>query len=327
MPTTRTTGFVSVGSLPPASELRRCVDRAHARAALIDDGEVSTVYPTLARARRDAFAISIAGIDGACHGVGDVDERFSIMSVAKPFVLALVCEHLGVDETRQAVGVNATGRVFNSLEAVDSMRDGRTNPMVNPGAIATTSHVPGATIDDRWDTIRAVLSAFAGRDLDVDEQVLESVLATNHRNRELARQVHAYGGLAIDADQAVELYTMQSALSVTTRDLANMGATLAAGGRNHATGEQVASPRTCRHVLAAMATAGLYERSGDWLWDVGLPGKSGISGCIFTVAPGKAALATYAPPLDPAGNSVRGTWVCEQLAFELGLDVFAVPIP
>lgn len=319
------TVFVSTGPMPSSDEVRQAIDDVHARFAPVDDGTVATVYPALARAPRESFAVALATIGGACHEAGDVDVPFTLMSAAKPFVLALVCEAVGVDATRDAIGVNATGRAFNSVEAVDVMPDGRTNPMVNPGAIATSSRVPGRDLDERWESIRAKLSAFAGRELAVDTDVLECARDTNHRNRELAAHVDAHGGLAISASESVELYTRQSSLSVTCRDLAMMGATLAAGGRHPVSGVTVVAPRVARHVLAAMATAGMYERSGDWLWDVGLPGKSGISGCIVTIAPGKGALASWSPPLDEAGNSVRGTLVAEQLAVQLGLDLFAVP--
>ena len=122
---------------------------------------------------------------------------------------------------------------------------------------------------------------------------------------------------------AVELYTRQSCLSVSARDLAVMGATLADGGVNPVTGERVVSAETCRYTLAVMTTAGLYEMSGDWLYDIALSGKSGIGGGIVTVAPGKGGLGTFAPRLDGAGNSVKGQLAAAFLSHRLGLDVFA----
>lgn len=310
--------YVSTGSLPAREVVRRTLDEAFERCRSIDEGEVSTIYPALARARRDAFAMAICAVDGSEHEVGDCTERFTLMSVSKPFVLALTCDRVGVDETRDLVGANATGRAFNSLDAVLESPDGRTNPMVNAGAIATTALAGG------WDPILDTLSRFAGEPVDIDPEVLESARATNHVNRSLATALHERGALRGDPAEAVDLYTRQCSIAVTVRQLARMGATIAAGGRQPVTGVQVTSARTSRHVLAAMATAGMYERSGDWLWDVGLPGKSGISGCIVTIAPGKGALATWSPPLDAAGNSVRGVHAAEQLAVELGMDVFAV---
>ena len=245
------------------------------------------------------------------------------MSVAKPFTFALVCEELGPEEMRERVGVNATGRPFNSLAGVEESPDGRTNPMVNSGAIATTSLAPGRDADERWAFIRDGLSRFAGRRLSLDEEVYRSASETNQRNRDLAGLLERRGRLYRDPAEAVDLYTRQSTLSVSARDLAVMGATLAGGGVNPVTGERVVDAETCRFTLSIMATSGLYETSGDWLYEVGLPGKSGIGGGIVTVAPGKAGLGTFAPRLDEAGNSVKGQLTARFMARSAGLDIFA----
>jgi glutaminase len=150
-----------------------------------------------------------------------------------------------------------------------------------------------------------------------------SASATNHRNRALAHLLHSNGLITGDPDEAVELYTRQSCLAVDVRDVALMGATIANGGQNPRTGEQVVNATMCHDVMAVMATAGLYETSGDWLWDVGLPGKSGISGIVVALSPGKGAIAAFSPRLDHAGNSIRGQIAAKLLSQELGLDVFA----
>jgi glutaminase len=220
------------------------------------------------------------------------------------------------------VGVNATGLPFDAPEAVERAEDGRTNPMVNPGAIATVGLLPGGAPDERWETLRDGLSRFAGRPLALDEEIHASASASNHHNRRLARLLHERGRLAGDPRAVLDLYTRQSCLAVTARDLAVMGATLADGGVNPVTRERVVDADVCRHVLSAMATAGLYEASGDWLYGVGLPGKSGIGGGMVTVSPGKGGLGTFSPLLDRAGNSVRGTLVARFLSRRLGLDLF-----
>jgi glutaminase len=199
--------------------------------------------------------------------------------------------------------------------------------MVNPGAVATTSLVPGATIEERWHFIVDGLSRFAGRQLSLDEDVHRSSSGTNYVNRSIVNLLASRGVVSGDPGEALDLYTRQSALAVTARDLATMGATLALGGVNPTTGEQVVAEETCRFVLAVMTTAGLYETSGEWLYDVGLPGKSGIGGGIVTVAPGKGGLATFSPPLDEAGNSVRGQHVARFLSRALGLDIFVSRAP
>jgi glutaminase len=254
---------------------------------------------------------------------GDSQTLFTLMSVAKPFVFALVCARIGLEAVRELVGLNATGRPFNSIEAVERGAGGRTNPMVNPGAIATTSLTPGTGVSQRWSMLQEGLSQFAGRSLAVDDGTLDSALATNHRNRALANLLASFGSVHGDPDEAVQLYTRQSCLAVTAVDLAVMGTTLASGGINPLTRERVVDAETAHHTLAVMTIAGLYETSGDWLIDIGVPGKSGIGGGIVTVSPGKGALGTFSPLLDAAGNSVRGQLAARFLSRGLGLDVFA----
>jgi glutaminase len=243
------------------------------------------------------------------------------MSVSKPFVFALVCQEVGVEEVRQRVGVNATGLAFNSLEGIERNPDGRTNPMVNSGAIATTSLVPGATFEAQWRFIHEGLSRFAGRSLPLNEEVYASASETNFRNQSIARLLQSYGRIYLDPAAAVDLYTKQCSLNVSARDLAVMGATLADGGVNPLTKERVVDAAVCHYALAVMLTAGLYETSGDWLYDIGLPGKSGIGGGIVTVSPGKGGLGTFAPRLDSAGNSIKGQLVAKFLSQQLGLDL------
>lgn len=314
--------FVSTGSLPAPDQIRALVDRAWSTYATVTDGEVSRVYPALERVDPALFGICLVGTNGTSYAVGDADVPFSIMSVSKPFVLALACEAIGPDAVRAKVGVNATGMAFNSVAAIERSPDGRTNPMVNSGAIATTSLIPGETPDERWATILRGLSRFAGRELVVNEEIYASASATNFRNRSLVAMLRSLGAIYTDPAEALDLYTRQCALDVTARDLAVMGATIADGGVNPVTKERVIDPAACHYVLAVMATAGMYETSGDWLYEVGLPGKSGIGGGIVTVSPGKGALATFAPPLDAAGNSVRGQLVTRALSRHLGMDLF-----
>jgi glutaminase len=306
---------VSTGQLPPAEAVQAWIDEAHARFATNAEGEVSRVYPALARMPADLFGICVVGTAGRAFSAGDAEREFTIMSVSKPFAFALLCDRLGPDELRRRVGVNGTGLPFNSLAAVESSADGRTNPMVNAGAIATTSLAPG------WEFLHEGLSRFAGRELALDEEVYASASATNARNQSIARLLQDRGRIYRDPAEAVDLYTRQCSLRVSARDLAVMGATLADGGVNPLTGARVIAAEVCHHTLAVMLTAGLYETSGDWLYDVGLPAKSGIGGGIVTISPGKGGMGTFAPPLDPAGNSVRGQLVARFLSAQLGLDL------
>jgi glutaminase len=315
--------FVSTGGLPGVEAVADLVQATYKAFHDVTDGVVSAVYPALSRADPDSFGVCVGAIDGRLFEAGDSRRLFTIMSVAKPFVFAAICQAVGVDAVRELVGVNATGLSFNSVQAVEQSRAGRTNPMVNPGAIATTSLTPGHSLDDRWRFVLESLSAFAGHELVLDDEVLASALATNHRNRALAALLKSVGGLAGDPDDAVELYTRQSCLSVAATDLAVMGATLADGGVCPVTQQRVIDPDVARVTLAVMTIAGLYEASGDWLLDVGMPGKSGIGGGIVTVSPGKGALATFGPRLDQAGNSVTGVLAARFLSRRLGLDLLA----
>ncbi|MGC4105093.1 MAG: glutaminase A [Thermomicrobiales bacterium] len=321
-PPADTPGFVSTGTLPPPERIQALVEAAWTTYAPVSEGAVSPVYPALARVSADLFGLCLTGTAGASFAVGDADVPFTIMSVSKPFVLALVCEALGPEMVRARIGVNATGLAFNSATAVERSADGRTNPMVNSGAIATTSLVPGDSADARWACIHDGLSRFAGRDLAVNDETYASASETNFKNRSLVALLQSLGSIYCDPVEALDLYTRQCALDVSARDLATMGATLADGGVNPITKERVVSPEVCHYVLAVMATAGMYETSGDWLYEVGLPGKSGIGGGIVTVSPGKGALATFSPPLDAAGNSVRGQLATRFLSHQLGMDLF-----
>jgi glutaminase len=314
---------VSTGTLPDAEAVAALVREAHERYRGITEGSVADYIPALAAARPDWFGICVAGVKGGVFATGDDGQAFSIQSISKPFVFALVCQALGGGRARAAVGVNATGLPFNSVMAIELNADRTMNPMVNAGAIATTSLAPGANAEERWRFIQEGLSRFAGRDLAVDGEVYASEAATNQRNQGIARLLHGYGRMYSDPDEATDIYTRQCALAVTARDLAVMGATLADGGVNPVTKERVVDADRCRRVLAVMATAGLYEQSGDWLYEIGLPGKSGVAGGIVTIAPGKGGLGVFSPPLDAAGNSVRGQLVTRFLSERLGLNLFA----
>ncbi|WP_313351442.1 glutaminase A [Paracoccus sp. (in: a-proteobacteria)] len=313
--------YVSTGQLPPDDRVSALVHQAYQRFSGDQQGEVSQVYPALARVEPDLFGISMVDDSGRITEAGDALREFTIMSVSKPFIFALVCDLLGPTGARERIGANATGRAFNSLAGIEQQPSGQTNPMVNAGAIATTSLAAGDTEAEKWRFLHEGLSRFAGRELQVDDEVYASATDTNFRNRSIAWMLQSLGRVYCDPALAVELYTRQCALNVSARDLAVMGATLADGGFNPVTREQVIKPETCHYTLAVMITAGLYETSGDWLYEIGLPGKSGIGGGIVTVSPGKGGLGTFGPRLDEAGNSVKGQLATQFLSQRLGLDL------
>lgn len=315
--------MVSTGELPSRQAIFEALRDAYHRGQQVDAGKVADYIPILAEADPSWFGVCLTGARGAQVAVGDTEVPFSIQSVSKPFVFALVCEAIGAEEAREKLGVNSTGLPFDSVMAVELNADRTMNPMVNAGAMATTSLVPGTTPAERWEWLVAGMSEFAGRPLTMNQRVYESESATNLRNQGIAHLLDGYGCMYSDPDEATDLYTRQCSLEITTIDLSIMGATLADGGVNPMTGARVIDERLCRRVLAVLATAGMYERSGDWLFDVGLPGKSGVSGGMVTIAPGKGSVATFSPPLDEAGNSVRGQIATHHLSEALGLNLFA----
>ena len=314
---------VSTGHLPASERVRALVAEAYERFRSVDEGKNADYISALAKVPSDLFGLCVAGANGTIHAVGDANYEFSIQSVSKPFVFALVCQAIGEDEAREKLGVNSTGLPFNSVIAIERTDDGTTNPMVNAGAIAAASLAPGATAAAKWQFIRDGLSAFAGRELELNREVYESEAAANQRNQGMANLLRTYGRIYFDPSEATDVYTKQCSLNVAVRDLAVMAATLANGGVNPVTRDRIIDAIHCQHVLAVMVTAGLYENSGDWLYDTGLPGKSGVSGGMVAVSPGKGGLGVFAPRLDAAGNSVKGQLVSRFLSEKLGLNLFA----
>ncbi|HNS39849.1 MAG TPA: glutaminase A [Promineifilum sp.] len=315
--------YISTGQLPPSAVVQQLVNEAYERFKDNDEGQNASHYPALARVPRRFFGICVLDTSGLIYAAGDTEYPFTLMSVVKPFTFALICAVVGTQEARDRLGLNATGLPFNSITAIEQSASRLTNPMVNSGAITAVSLAPGATAEEKWQFIQGGLSRFAGRPLALDEEVFASASATNHRNRAIARILYDYGLLDMDPMEATDIYTRQCSLSVTARDLAVMADTLANGGVNSQTGEQVIDAIYCQHALATMATAGMYENSGDWLFDTGLPAKSGISGGIIAAAPGKGGVGAFSPPLDAAGNSVRGQLAIGFLSAQLGLNLFA----
>lgn len=284
-------------------------------------GEVDDSIPELAKADPDAFGVSLAFPDGEVRSTGDAKHEFSLQSAVKPFVYALALED-NYDQTYGAVGVEPTGEAFDAVALEDDT--GRPpNPMVNAGALLTASLVDGGSTQGRRDRIIAGLSAFAGRDLWVDEGVSRSEQLLGDRNRALGYLMRSFGTLEVDVDDALEVYAAACSVMVDAEDLALMGATLALGGRNPRTGEQAISRRVVTDVLSVMATCGMYDGSGRWLRKVGLPAKSGVSGGLVAAAQGVVGISVYSPPLDEVGNSVRGVAACERISSDLGLHVFS----
>ncbi|EFQ82237.1 glutaminase A [Aeromicrobium marinum DSM 15272] len=291
-----------------------------------DDGELADYIPELASADPDRLAVALTTLDGETYAAGDADERFTVQSISKPFVYALALADRGLDAVLEAVGTEPSGDPFNEISLEDHSGRPR-NPMINIGAITTHSLVgtPGCTVEERFERVRSGLSAFAGRELEVDERVFASERAHADRNLALAYMVSSRGIISEDPAVLVQEYTRQCSVVVDVRDLSAMAATLANGGLNPATGVRVLEPWVCRQVLAVMATCGMYDAAGDWLSSVGIPAKSGVAGGIMGALPGQVGLATFSPRLDGFGNSSRGVRICERLSRDMGLHLMSLP--
>lgn len=282
-------------------------------------GELAAYIPELAQADPNRFAMALATVDGAVYGVGDDDVRFSIQSISKPFAYALAIADHGLEAVLEKVGVEPSGDAFNELSL--EIGTGRPfNPMINAGAL--TVH---ALLDD--ERVLRGFSAFAGRELEVDDEVFTSELETADRNRAIAFMLRSHGIVEEDAQEVVEGYTRQCSLLVDVKDLALMAATLANGGVQPVTGQRVVPHEVTRHVMAVMATCGMYDAAGDWFTSVGIPAKSGVAGGLIGALPGQVGLATFSPRLDKHGNSVRGVQVFERLSSDMGMHLMEVPPP
>jgi len=306
---------------PAVKDFQRVVDAAYAKYKDLKDGKNADYIPILTETPSDLFGVVIVTKDGKVYSAGDVDYKFSIQSVSKPFTAALVMAQQGPGVLREKIGVEPTGMSFNSKLALAVYEDS-VNPLVNAGAIAAVSLVQATSEQDRWNRISQNLSDFAGQPLTVLEKVYESEYTTAFGNRGIANLLYNWGRLYSEPEEALRVYTRQCSVGVSARDLGMMGATLANGGVNPLTKKQVMPAKHVPELLAVMATAGFYDESGDWMYTAGLPAKTGVGGGIVAVVPGRFAIAAFSPRLNEAGNSVRSLNAIRDIAGELGVGVF-----
>jgi len=297
-------------------EISEVLRRAAEATTLLTGGQPAAYIPALRDADPAAFALVYTDVRGVQSSAGDTQSRFTLQSVSKPFVFAEVCHQLGAPTAGRLIGENSTGGPF------DAGVSDRLNPMVNAGALIASSLLPGETVDQKFDVALACLSRFAGHRLDINGDVWRSESQHNDRNRAISAELAARGLLACAPEVAVEVYTRQCAVEVSAQDLSMMGATLAAFGRNPVTGQTVVGRDACKRTIASMATAGLYERSGEWFSETGLLSKSGVSGALLSVIPHRGALAAYSVAIDESGTTVRGAMATKLVASELAFGIF-----
>ena len=310
-----------------AAEIQSALDAAYAKYKDIQEGANADYIPALAKVDSKIYGIAVVTKDGKVYTAGDVKSQVSIQSISKVFTMAQVMEESGTDAILNTIGADATGMRFNSIVSIEFSQKvlggPELNPLVNPGAITATSMVKGKDRAEIWNKILGWHSDFAGRKLTVDKEVFDSEAATNQRNQAIGYLMLAYGYIKEEPARATDVYTEQCSISVNARDLATMAATLAFGGKNPVTGKQVMKAQNVPEVLAVMATAGLYDDSGKWLYATGLPAKSGVGGGLIAVSPGKFGIAVVSPPLDAAGNSVRAQKAIADVSNALGGNPYA----
>ncbi|PVY97990.1 glutaminase A [Actinomycetospora cinnamomea] len=326
-----TTGVAEAdGATPPpalrAAAVRARIHELHRRHAA-EPVDVVSYYPPEAEARRDVFGLSGVHVSGVSVSVGQSTERFPLQSISKVFTYALALEDNGRDATLARVGVEPSGDPYNSITFDEAHRRPH-NPMINSGALVAAALVHGRTRAERIERLVARLRSFAGNPtIDVDPAILDQQLRATDRNLGLAYIMRSLRMLDGDVDDTLAVYLSACSVTVTTDELAVMGATLANGGLNPLTGDRAMPVAHVRDVLSVMLTCGMYDAAGQWFHDVGIPAKSGVSGGIVAALPGRLGIAVYSPGLDAHGNSVRGVNICRDLSDHFGLHVFAAERP
>jgi len=303
------------------SPIQTYLEGLHSRLANMRGGELASYIPELAKADPQWLGISIVTMDGVAYSVGDSQQAFTIQSISKPFVYATALADQGREFVTAKVGVEPSGDAFNSI-SLHPQTGAPINPMINAGAIATTSLVAGATPEAQWRRIEASMAAFMGRDISIDEEVYRSESATGFRNRAIAWMLKNFGIIDGEPMASLENYFRQCSIQVTCQDLAYMAATLANGGVHPVTRTRALPAEHVERVLSVMATCGMYDYAGSWMYEVGMPAKSGVGGGIIAVLPGRFGIGIFSPPLDEKGNSLRGIEACKQLSRDFGLHMY-----
>ncbi len=305
-----------------AADYQRVVDEAYATYKDLRDGANADYIPILTTVPSDLFGVVIATRDGQIYSAGEIEYEFSIQSVSKPFTASLIMAEQGPRAVREKIGVEPTGLPFNSRLALEIYDSRSVNPMVNAGAIAAVSLVNAGSEKERWNKVAGNINDYAGRELQVLEDVYDSEYETAWGNRAIANLLYNYERLYADPEESLRVYTRQCSIGINTEDLAIMGATLANEGTNPITGKKVLDPEHVPELLAIMAAAGFYDESGEWMYSAGLPAKTGVGGGIVAVVPGRFAIATFSPRLNASGNSIRGLNAIRHIAGELGVGLY-----
>ena len=296
----------------------------HARHAALRDGQVATYIPELAKAQPDWFGICLVTTDGHVYEVGDSRQHFTIQSISKPFVYGLALEDNSRADVMKKISVEPTGEAFNAISLEPGTGRPR-NPMINAGAIAAAGLIAGKDAQTRLRRMLEMFSLYIGEEVAIDEAVYQSESATGHRNRAIGHMLRNFDILTEPPEPVVDLYFKQCSVLVNCRNLAVMAATLANHGVNPMTGRQAVRGEYVESILGVMGSCGMYDYAGEWLYRVGMPAKSGVSGGVIAVLPGQLGIGVFSPLLDSHFNSIRGLQVCDDLSRHFDLHLFNTP--
>ena len=302
--------------------IQSAVNNAYQAFSKEDGGKNADYIPFLAGVDSSLSGLAVVTASGEIFTAGDTAYRFAIESISKVCTLALALEDFDARTIQQKIGADPTGLPFNSVMALELHGDKPLSPLVNAGAMATTSLVKASSAEERWQRILTMQQRLTSSKVAISDELNQSEQTTNFHNKGIAWLLYSAGYMYSDPMEACDVYTRQCSTLLDTVELATLGATIASGGRNPVTQEQVLTAANCPAILAEMTMEGMYDSSGDWAYTVGLPGKSGVGGGILTIAPGKLAIAAFSPPLDAVGNSVRGQKMAAAVAQALGLNLY-----
>lgn len=304
--------------------MQNLINDLHKKYQLLKEGRPASYIPELAHANPDHFGIVITDVSGKSFSAGDVEIPFSLQSTSKPLTYGKVLEDFGREYVLSKVGVEPTGEAFNSIVELEKHTHRPYNPMINSGAIVVSSLIKGDNSDQRLRKVLTLFEKYIGRKVDYDQKIFESEKNTAHRNRSIAHLLRHFDVIGDDIEESLDLYFQQCSIMANTRDLSFLAATLANNGIHPVTNEKAVEAKYVGDILSLMFTCGMYDSSGEWAYSVGIPAKSGVSGAIFGVVPGKMGIAVYSPPIDSKGHSVRGLKVFEELSHTLGLSIFRI---
>ena len=306
-----------------ANSLQNYLEGLHRDCAGIDTGAVASYIPELLKVDPTSFGIALITVEGHVYQVGDSRQPFTIQSISKAITYGLALEDQGTEAVLSKVDVEPSGEAFNSI-SLEPETGRPKNPMINAGAIATVGLIEGDTPETKLSRMLNCYEKYLGHPVIIDEDVYRSEKSTGHRNRAIAYLLRNSNIIEKDTDDVLDVYFKQCSLLVTCEDLALIGATLANNGFNPLTGIRALQDRYVPAVLSVMSSCGMYDYSGAWIYEVGMPAKSGVGGGILAVLPGQFGLSVFSPRLDERGNSVRGIAVCKKLSADFGLHMFHI---